>query len=93
MSKKVVLTIRATNGTPWETDDFGLNQQVGHVLRTAIRHFVDEGVMTDGDYLLALVAGGNATPLVDSAKLEEAGVQEGSVVAILVRGPQVDGGW
>jgi hypothetical protein len=32
MSKKLNLTIRATNGTPWVTDDFGTNQQVDHVL-------------------------------------------------------------
>jgi hypothetical protein len=91
MSKKLNLTIRATNGSPWMTDDFGTNQQVDHVRRAAIRHFVHDGVMTDGDYLLALIVDGQARELADVQTLEEAGVTEGAVLALMVRGPQVDG--
>jgi hypothetical protein len=88
---KITLTIRATNGANWETDDFNLNHRVDHVKRKAVKHFVDEGAMVDGDYLLAVIAGGQARELPDSAKLSDAGVVSGSVLALLVRGPQVDG--
>ena len=88
---KIPLTVRATNGAPWETSDFGENDKVDVVRRKATRHFVDAGVMVEGDYLLALVANGHATELADSASLENAGVEEGSILALLVRGPQVDG--
>ena len=88
---KVTLTIRATNGTAWTTEEFGLNQRVDHVRRTAIKHFVDAGAMTDGDYVLALVSGGNLTDLADADKLEDAGVSDGSTLALVPRGPQVDG--
>lgn len=88
---KTVLNIRATNGAVWETDDFNLHQKVAHVLKKAVDHFVKEGVMQDGDYLLSLVSEGRATELTDTQSLEESGVTEGATLAILVRGPQVDG--
>jgi hypothetical protein len=88
---KVVLTIRATNGTTWETDDFGLNQKVDHVRKAAIKHFVSQNVMEEGDYALAVVRDGQAFELADSAKLEDGGVAEGSILALIVRGVQVDG--
>lgn len=91
MSQKVDLTIRATNGAPWETSEFGLNQRVDHVRKAAVRHFVHDGTMADGDYGLALVKDGKADELADSNTLEESGVAAGSVLALLVRGPQVDG--
>ena len=88
---KTILSIRATNGAVWETDDFNLHQKVGHVLKKAVDHFVKGGVMSEGDYLLALVSEGRATELPDTQSLEDGGVTEGSILAILVRGPQVDG--
>ena len=91
MSQKVPLTIRATNGATWETDQFGLNQKVDHVKKTAIRHFVDAGEMSDGGYVLALVQGGTLIDLADADKLDEAGVAAGAVLALVPRGPQVDG--
>jgi hypothetical protein len=91
MSQKVLLTVRATNGATWETDQFGLNQKVDHVKKTAVRHFVDAGEMSDGDYVLALVQGGTLTDLADADKLDEVGVAAGSVLALVPRGPQVDG--
>ena len=91
MSQKVPLTVRATNGATWETDQFGLNQKVDHVKKTAVRHFVEAGEMSDGDYVLALVQGGTLTDLADADKLDEAGVAAGSVLALVPRGPQVDG--
>lgn len=89
--QKMELTVRATNGTPWETDDFNVHQKVDHVRRKAIQHFVSDHVMTDGDYALALVKDNVATPLIDSNSLEEVGVAAGAVLALIVRGPQVDG--
>jgi hypothetical protein len=47
--------------------------------------------MADGDYLLALIVDGQARELVDAQTLAEAGVTEGAVLALMVRGPQVDG--
>ena len=90
-TKKIDLTIRATNGTPWDTDDFGTNQRVDHVRRKAIDHFVDLKAMQPGDYALALVRDNSADPLIDSLSLEDAGVTDGAVLALMVRGPQVDG--
>ena len=91
MTHKVTLTIRATNGAVWETDEFGLNQRVDHVRKAAIKHFVDAGAMTEGDYVLALVTGGTLADLADADKLEDAGVTDGSILALAPRGPQVDG--
>jgi hypothetical protein len=91
MSKKLPLTIRATNGTPWVTDDFGANQRVDHVRQAATRHFVKDGVMADGDYLLALIVDGQAQELIDAQTLAEAEVTDSAVLALMVRGPQVDG--
>jgi hypothetical protein len=90
-NKKIDLTIRATNGTPWDTDDFGTNQRVDHVRRKAIDHFVDLNVMQSGDYALALVRDNTTDTLIDSETLEDTGVMDGAVLALMVRGPQVDG--
>ena len=38
---KIPLTVRATNGAPWETSDFGENDKVDVVRRKATRHFID----------------------------------------------------
>lgn len=91
MSQKVPLTIRATNGATWETDEFGLNQRVDHVRKAATRHFVGAGEMSEGDYVLALAQGGSLTDLRDADKLGEAGVTAGAILALLPRGAQVDG--
>lgn len=88
---KFDLVIRATNGAPWSTDQFGPHQRVDHVRDAAVRHFVKDDVMTDGDYALARVVNGQAQPLADSSKLSDAGVDDGDVLALMVRGPQVDG--
>lgn len=91
MSHKVELSIRATNGAVWETDEFGLNMRVDHVRKAAVKHFVDSGEMSPGDYLLALVTGGTLKDLADADKLEDAGVVDGATLALVPRGAQVDG--
>jgi len=85
------LAIRATNGATWKTDEFRLHEKVGRVLRVAVEHFVKEGVMSKGDYVLALVVQGQAKDLPDSQTLKESGVVNHSTLAILARSPQVDG--
>lgn len=89
--KSLRLTIKATNGTIWETTAFHSNHQVHVVLKRAIQHFIKTGIMADGDYAMALVVGGRALELEEGSKLEDVGVIDGSVLAIIVRGPQVDG--
>jgi len=91
ISHELSLSLRATNGAVWNTREFRSNQKVGHVLKVAVDHFVKEGAMSKGDYLLALVTQGQAKDLIDSQTLAEAGVVNGSTLAILARGPQVDG--
>jgi hypothetical protein len=91
MSHKVQLSIRATNGAVWETDEFGLNMRVDHVRKAAVKHFVEAAEMSPGDYLLALVMGGVLTDLADADKLEDAGVVDGAILALVPRGAQVDG--
>ncbi len=91
ISHELSLSIRATNGAIWNTDEFRSNQRVGHVLKIAVEHFVKEGAMSKGDYVLALVTQGQAKDLRDSQTLAEAGVISGSTLAILACGPQVDG--
>jgi hypothetical protein len=90
-SHQLSLSIRATNGAVWKTREFRSDEKVGHVLKIAVEHFVKEGAMSKGDYLLALVIGGQAKDLIDSQTLAEAGVVNESTLAILPRGPQVDG--
>ena len=85
------LSIRATNGATWKTSEFRSHEKVGHVLKIAVEHFVKEGIMSKGDYLLALVIHGQAKDLKDSQTLAEASVVNDSILAILARGPQVDG--
>lgn len=91
MSKKLQLSIRATNGATWDTDQFGGNQKVAVVRKAAERHFIDGGEMAPGDYVLALLVDGNLVDLADSVKLEDVPVPTGSVLALLPRNPQVDG--
>ena len=90
--KRLNLTIRATNGATWPTDEFKTNTKVKHVIATALKHFVDEGTMTDGDYRLALVVNDQAQPpLNEEAKLEDTEVKDGALLALVPRDPQTDG--
>ncbi len=91
MAHKLNLSIRATNGAQWETDEFGLNQRVDHVRKAAEKHFEQAGEMSPGDYLLGLVVDGTIQDLIDSEKLEDAGIKDGSVLVLKPRGGQVDG--
>src|SRR3954470_5185330 len=90
--KSLDLTIRATNGEPWETDDFRTNTKISHVVQKALAHFVKRGLMADGDYRLARVVDGTAQPpLPDDSQLDDAEVPDHATLTLVPRKPQVDG--
>jgi hypothetical protein len=89
--KTLSVTVRATNGATWETEFKG-ETKVAKVIREALDHFIAEGAMADGDYRLARVVGGQAQPpLPEDAKLADTDVEDGALLTLLPRDPQVDG--
>jgi ssDNA-binding replication factor A large subunit len=89
---KLQLTIRATNGLPWATDHFHADAKVEHVTEVAVKHFVKEKAMTPGEYELVLVVDGTAQPpLAPTEELKDAGVESGSLLALVSAEPHVDG--
>jgi hypothetical protein len=89
--KTFSVTVRATNGATWETD-FKQNEKVSKVIKQSLDHFIAEGAMSQGDYRLVLIVDGQAQPpLAEDAKLEETDVEDGSLLALVPREPQVDG--
>jgi hypothetical protein len=85
------VTVRATNGATWATE-FKENTKVAKVIREALDHFIAEGAMTDGDYRLALIVDGQGQPpLPEDVKLEDTAVEDGALLALVPRDPQVDG--
>ena len=89
--KTFSVTVRATNGATWETD-FKQNEKVSKVIKQSLDHFIAEGAMSQGDYRLVLIVNGQAQPpLPEDAKLEETNVEDGSLLALVPREPQVDG--
>jgi hypothetical protein len=90
--KDLNLTIRATNGANWPTDEFRTNTKVKQVVKKAVDHFVADGAMSPGDYRLALVVDGQAQPPLDEeAQLGDVGVEDGALLVLVPRQPQVDG--
>jgi hypothetical protein len=89
--KTLSVTVRATNGATWDTE-FKQNTKVSKVIREALDHFIADGAMADGDYRLVLVVDGQAQPpLPEDAKLEDTDVEDGALLALVPRDPQVDG--
>jgi len=89
---RLQLTIRASNGSPWSTDRFHTDAKVEHVTDVAVKHFVKEKVMAPGEYELVLVVDGTAQPpLAPTEKLEDVGVADGSLLALVSSEPHVDG--
>lgn len=74
--KDVSVTVRTPGGAS-ESFDFKDNTRVDKVIREAVTHFVGTRELAAGDYGLALVRSGAATPLDDSARLDEVGVVDG----------------
>jgi hypothetical protein len=89
--RTLTLTIRATNGANWKTDDFKPDDTVGRVIRKALKHFVRTGAMADGDYALALLGHGDPRVLSDADTLASSGVHNRDTLALVARTPQVDG--
>jgi hypothetical protein len=90
--KRLSLTIRATNGATWVTEEFKENTKVKQVIKKAVEHFVDEGAMSQGDYRLAIVLNDQAQPpLGEESKLGDDGVHDGSLLVLVARDEQVDG--
>ena len=90
-AKTLSVTVRATNGATWPTE-FKANTKVAKVIREALDHFIAEGAMTDDDYRLSLIVNGQAQPpLPEDAKLEDTDVEDGALLALVPRDPQVDG--
>jgi hypothetical protein len=89
--KTLSVTVRATNGATWATE-FKENTKVAKVIREALDHFIAEGAMTDGDYRLALIVDGQGQPpLPEDVKLEDTAAEDGALLALVPRDPQVDG--
>lgn len=89
--KTLSVTVRATNGATWTTE-FKENTKVKKVIRDALDYFIAEGAMADGDYRLVLIVDGQAQPpLAEDAKLEDTAVEDGALLALVPRDPQVDG--
>lgn len=86
------LTIRATNGSPWETHEFKTDDTVEELIDKAVKHFVHKKVMQPGDYDLVLVVDGVAQPPLDPAEvIANTGVRDHSVLSLTPHEPQVDG--
>jgi hypothetical protein len=66
-------------------------ERVETLMRHAIKHFTNRGQLGAGDYVLEKVEGTETTALTASATLKDSGVGPGSVCALVVAGPQVDG--
>lgn len=84
----VVVRTPAGASHPFE---FHANTKVDKVIRTAVEHFVASGELAPGDYGLALVRDGVATPLEDGTRLDDNGVVDDDVLHLTNKGPQVDG--
>lgn len=86
------LIIRATNGSPWETNKFKEHDTVEEVTRKAVQHFVKDHVMEAGEYDLVLVVDSVAgEPLHPASRLEDVDIDNGAVLALMTHKPQVDG--
>lgn len=88
--KDVTVTVRTPGGAS-QSFDFKDNTRVDKVIRDAVTHFLGVGELAAGDYGLALVRSGAATPLDDSARLDEVGVVDADVLHLTNKAPQVDG--
>ena len=88
--KTLSVTVRTPAGAshPFELKD---NTRADKAIRTSVDYFVGTGELAEGEYGLALVRDGAATPLADDARLGDAGVVDGDVLHLTNKGPQVDG--
>jgi hypothetical protein len=88
--KEVSVTVRTPAGAS-APFDFKENTRVDKVIREAVLHFVATGELAPGDFGLALVRDGAATPLEEDSRLDDDGVVDGDVLHLTNKGAQVDG--
>ncbi|HEY2053154.1 MAG TPA: hypothetical protein VGH14_04370 [Solirubrobacterales bacterium] len=90
--EELELKIQATNGDIWDTEKFDDKQKVEHVIKRSVKHFVDKGVMSEGEYDLCRLHKGTAQPPLDpSARLRDAGVENHDHLVLVPAEPQTDG--
>jgi hypothetical protein len=88
--KTITVTIRTPAGHPHEFT-FELSVRVGEVIDVAVAYFVAAGQLATGNYGLAVIRHGRAEDMADGARLEDYGIDSREVLALTVKGPQVDG--
>jgi hypothetical protein len=88
--KDITIEVRTPSNAP---HDFTIkaSSRVDKLAREAVKHFVGQGLLADGEYGLALVRDGVATPLDDASRLDEDDVVDGDVLALVAKKPKVDG--
>ena len=64
---------------------------VASLTSRAVDYFADHGRLTGDNWRLELVVDGHSAPLVASARLGDAGVHAGAMLALVSMDPQVDG--
>jgi len=76
-----------------ESRPFTVNahERVDKLARDAVKEFVAAGLMADLDCGLALVVAGVATPLDDTARLDELNIHTGARLVLVVKKPKTDG--
>lgn len=84
------ITIRTLAGHSFK-DTVKPHDRVAEVTARAVKHFVAKGQLTPGDYALTLPRTGGEAELDPTATLEDACVEEGDVLVLVSRKPQVDG--
>jgi len=84
------VTIRTPAGIPHQ---FHVNsrEHVGVVTQHAVEYFVAHHQLDPGSYGLAVIRDGRAIEMIDSARLEDYDVDNGDVLALVAKAPQVDG--
>ena len=103
MSESQTLAAASAHGAKAISVTIRTPAQIGHVFevsphdrvdktaRTAVKYFVGQGQLSDGNYGLALVREGQATLMTDSGRIEDYAVVEGDTLNLIAKEPEVDG--
>lgn len=88
--RDIVITVVAPNNADRDIE-VNVHERVDKVAREAVKVFVENHQMEQIDCSLALVTDGVASPLDDSARLEETAVHEHSRLVLIPKAPKTDG--
>ena len=88
--KTITVTIRTPAGHPHEFT-FEPTTRVAEVIQVAVAYFVAAGQLAAGDYGLAVIRHGRAEDMAEGARLDDYRIDTHDVLALTVKGPQVDG--